>query len=788
MIIKFKFFMIMCVLLNFSSYTFSQEEIVIRLILGDIVLEQYPNVGKLFEQFEEEYPDVEIVFVKNSFDSGFSGTLASLDIDRYLAHSKSVSESADVFYINSFMLESERTISGSLLNMSPLLRDDPQTQDFFYSPMLDNFRWDDGVWALPVSVSPAILYYRKEMFDDAGLAYPDSSWQLDDFSNALQILTIKDGEGSVVQPALLPSSSEMYLMLLRALSNVPFYNPDFVPNPPQLDKPEILSTLQTLLRLTNEGSIMSSQRYSEEFMLSPERAQNVLSSVPMGLTNSLEKSNDNRYLLSVLPNGYVGMSPVGYAISSGTQHPEIAYALVRFIATDPALAAVFQSELPVSPQFYDMAVNDAKNSNQKEIIDASVVSGLPYSEARYWSYLLTADTDEQPIDIAIQQAQTKAFDTFQQVSNIDVQLAVDNKSVNVNPDTTLFIGIKTLDRTLSNRDRWLQIEEGIVTSDTTIESVEVISFYAEPMSDTNLDCIITDEDSSGFSRSYLDMQPVITTSTDPLLADTIDILYQAYGGTLTGIPVAIDPSVLIYDNVQMTEASLTIDGGQWSHDTLNYLSDTRQINLQTDNFADVVQLLIMFGAVTDDQAIQHLLDWNDERTIEAVETISDLIADNVITSSLFNPLDSEYAASLMILDNSYLAPTLSSEVFNISFLPGNEYTPVSFNLWSGYIASGSPKLEQCLQFFHDVSEQYDLIGVLPATYDGIRDAVLKSDEGLTNFIERYEETLLQSNVIFVPRADSSEYRVLYNIMLKYIDTGNRDELARDLQDLSNGLR
>lgn len=49
--------------------------------------------------------------------------------------------------------------------------------------------------ALPYALVTTVLYYNKDMFDKAGVAYPSSSWTWDDFRNAAKKLTVvKDGK------------------------------------------------------------------------------------------------------------------------------------------------------------------------------------------------------------------------------------------------------------------------------------------------------------------------------------------------------------------------------------------------------------------------------------------------------------------------------------------------------------------------------------------------------------------------------------------------------------------
>jgi multiple sugar transport system substrate-binding protein len=64
----------------------------------------------------------------------------------------------------------------------------------FYAGPLDQFRWKAGLWGLPDSASPEIVFYDKKAFADAGIALPDDTWTYEDMRTAALTLTV-DGAG-----------------------------------------------------------------------------------------------------------------------------------------------------------------------------------------------------------------------------------------------------------------------------------------------------------------------------------------------------------------------------------------------------------------------------------------------------------------------------------------------------------------------------------------------------------------------------------------------------------------
>jgi multiple sugar transport system substrate-binding protein len=59
----------------------------------------------------------------------------------------------------------------------------------FYAGPLDQFRWKTGLWGLPDSASPEIVFYDKKAFAAAGIAPPDDTWTYEDMRTAALKLT-----------------------------------------------------------------------------------------------------------------------------------------------------------------------------------------------------------------------------------------------------------------------------------------------------------------------------------------------------------------------------------------------------------------------------------------------------------------------------------------------------------------------------------------------------------------------------------------------------------------------
>ena len=88
---------------------------------------------------------------------------------------------------------------GVLLNLQPYLDKNPNMLNGVYPQTLEAYKTPDGMYGLPRDFQTIALFYNKDMFDAAGVAYPTADWTYDDFRNAAKALTKVDADGKVTQ-------------------------------------------------------------------------------------------------------------------------------------------------------------------------------------------------------------------------------------------------------------------------------------------------------------------------------------------------------------------------------------------------------------------------------------------------------------------------------------------------------------------------------------------------------------------------------------------------------------
>jgi multiple sugar transport system substrate-binding protein len=88
---------------------------------------------------------------------------------------------------------------GALSSLQPYLDKDKKFLDGIYPQALAAYKTSEGYYGLPRDCQTIALFYNKDMFDAAGVKYPDDSWTYDDLRAASKKLTVISPSGKIAQ-------------------------------------------------------------------------------------------------------------------------------------------------------------------------------------------------------------------------------------------------------------------------------------------------------------------------------------------------------------------------------------------------------------------------------------------------------------------------------------------------------------------------------------------------------------------------------------------------------------
>ncbi len=106
---------------------------------------------------------------------------------------------------------------GVLLNLQPYLDKNAGMLDGIYPQTLQAYKTADGMYGLPRDFQTIVLFYNKDMFDAAKVAYPTADWTYDDLRTAAKALTKVGADGKTTQYGFAADLWDMELIWSEAI-------------------------------------------------------------------------------------------------------------------------------------------------------------------------------------------------------------------------------------------------------------------------------------------------------------------------------------------------------------------------------------------------------------------------------------------------------------------------------------------------------------------------------------------------------------------------------------------
>ncbi|HLA45707.1 MAG TPA: extracellular solute-binding protein, partial [Aggregatilineales bacterium] len=362
------------------------DDIVLTLIVAQFQEEIFTD--ELLGEFQAANPGVKVI-VKTAGNNGFFAP-ASVDSEGHLDEIETYVTSGDVLLMNSFGLSVEATRAGYFLDLSPLVNADPSLNSTdFYPAVWQSVQWDNGIWAIPAGVDVYVISYDPAAFDEAGLAYPDPAWTMDDYINAIKTLTEYDDSGAVTRPGFISNFEAGFNYLLRGFLGTGVYDPAALPGMPDFSSPQLESLLQTWYdEIDKEGvtDFTGSFDFNE---------------IPIRVDRSFGLASFNAEDVragALLPGGIAGLNVDSFAVSSGTAYPEQAYALAKWLTTRPEFTQRLFGARPARQSMVGMESSGGGGPQVfrnftpeiEALIDEALIHAIPVSDMRFMDYVIRA--------------------------------------------------------------------------------------------------------------------------------------------------------------------------------------------------------------------------------------------------------------------------------------------------------------------------------------------------------------------------------------------------------------
>ncbi len=331
--------------------------------------------ASIAEAFEAEHPDISVNIEVSDWDGYWEKLRVQV----------AGGTPPDVFAMDAPLYPDWQS-RGVLLNLQPYLDADPTVLDGVYPITLAAYETPDGMFGLPRDFQTIVLYYNRDMFDAAGVAYPDDTWTWDDFRTAAAALTLdEDGDGTTDQWG---AWAEIYDM-------EPFWGPvvwsfggeivDPAAGTTLIGSPEATAAFEYIdAVLLEDGSMPTSEQLSQygwDGLLSGVAAMGFSGhwSVPEYAGAGLN------FAVAPVPMGpagrVTGVNSAGFVISADTPNPDAAWAFVNYAFSEAGQAALANIGLAI-PIRESVANSDAYLGQPVQIDHALFVAALDYARPK----------------------------------------------------------------------------------------------------------------------------------------------------------------------------------------------------------------------------------------------------------------------------------------------------------------------------------------------------------------------------------------------------------------------
>lgn len=731
------------------------------------------------QEFEAQHPGVRVQI--EGIDGGtpffyFEDTAA------YLDDVATYAEMADVLLVDA-ELTPEATRAGYFLDLAPLIMTDPSLNiPDFYPALWDAFHWDNSMWAIPIAGEVIGLFYNPQLFDEAGLAYPNENWSVADFAFTIQTLAQFNTDDEIVIPGLLNAGNlSNFGMLLVSMLGDDLVDDSISPSPPDFSHPDLESLMLAWGEIRNSGAMdYPPSGYNSNdipFAIGP-------AFLGIGLNEATVK------LPAPFPNGQIGIAPQGLALSAGTQYPELAYELIKFLTHSPELVGSFFSEIPARRSVNELGFSegfDFANQMSPELatfVVRGLEEGISLNDARFSRYLIEILFNPRGGAGDVQQALNDLEATWQSRLTIADERRLTNNVIVAPPapvpviaDDEISINFKlaTVFSPLPNEDAWQTFVDEFTLNDPDVGFVD---FGMGLTGDVNQ--IVETSDCFYLPFNYVpSMDTSRVISLDPLISadPTIDIndflptvlSTVQRDGLIWALPITLQPLVMNYHVRLFQETGVPTPENGWTIADFEIALQSLDASIPDDEFvfesngfdnAYLLNLIAAYGGLpVDTRTTPFTYNFTDPTTVNAIRQVLALIDNDYINYSPL--LDSFQGISATSPDIPTFAETLNGTNFVFSdpriqdayrfttFPTGAEYSTVSYDVGSAYISANTPYIDACYRLISQMASHPELFYTMPARQSLITapEIALTQSQSAVDFYSILSALMQQPNTI-----------------------------------------
>lgn len=235
----------------------------------------------------------------------------------------------DIFYLSQEWV-STYADSDVLLDITEYAENDPDLElEHYYEDTLRVSSYEDKLYGLPWISNPVILYYNVDMFDEAGIDYPDESWDWEKFREVAKELTQDlDDDGRIDQWGFTTHGWPPTHQWIWSMGG------DVVTEEGEVlvDSPESIAGLEILNGILNEDDSIPAANTIEQQGLAEMFKAGRIGMFMGGASDDLDRVDGLNVESTVVPKGEERVTfnwLASMVASTQTEDPDIAYEALR---------------------------------------------------------------------------------------------------------------------------------------------------------------------------------------------------------------------------------------------------------------------------------------------------------------------------------------------------------------------------------------------------------------------------------------------------------------------------
>lgn len=224
---------------------------------------------------------------------------------------------------------------GLTMPMDDIIANDPDYQQVLPDSLMNMGKINGKQHYIVAGENPICLYYNKDMFDAAGVAYPTDSWTWDDLMEAASKLTVKNDDGSYEQYGFNAQNWAYAVLTYLESLGLNFMNEDGTECDGYLNSPEVAAALDKYFAMAEEPNKVSPAAADLDTFGSAT-AMMTAGKLAMFVSGGWDKTSLDQagcnYGMALIPGNHTSyICASGFAIGANCKNPEAAWEVIKLL-------------------------------------------------------------------------------------------------------------------------------------------------------------------------------------------------------------------------------------------------------------------------------------------------------------------------------------------------------------------------------------------------------------------------------------------------------------------------